>query len=103
LKKLARDANATLVGLCLDSATAEFITKLHDAGFEVLLYTVNELRLIHRAIDLGADGVIIRLFRARSENLADMRFAPKLSLPHRSKLFFLGASRSALCLLVSVN
>jgi hypothetical protein len=30
-------------------------------------------------------------------------FAPTLTIPYRSKLFFLGASRSTLCLLVSVN
>jgi glycerophosphoryl diester phosphodiesterase len=54
----ARDANATLVGLSFDSATAGFIARLHDAGFEVLLYTVNDPRLIERAIELGADGVI---------------------------------------------
>lgn len=55
---LARDANATLVGLSLDFATGEFIAALHDAGLEVLLYTVNDPRLIHCAIELGADGVI---------------------------------------------
>lgn len=54
----AREANASLVGLALDFATAEFVTALHDAGLEVLLYTVNEPRLIIDAIDLGADGVI---------------------------------------------
>ncbi len=57
-KAFARDASATLVGLSLDSATAEFIARLHDADLEVLLYTVNDPRLIERAIDLGADGVI---------------------------------------------
>jgi glycerophosphoryl diester phosphodiesterase len=55
---LAREANATLVGLSLDCATAEFIAALHDARLEVLLYTVNDPRLIHCAIELGADGVI---------------------------------------------
>ena len=55
---LARDANATMAGLSFDFATAEFIAALHDAGLEVLLYTVNDPRLIHRAIELGADGVI---------------------------------------------
>jgi glycerophosphoryl diester phosphodiesterase len=55
---LARDANATFVGLSLDCATAEFIAALHDGGLEVLLYTVNDPRLIHCAIELGADGVI---------------------------------------------
>jgi glycerophosphoryl diester phosphodiesterase len=54
----AREANATLVGLAHDSATAEFIATLHHAGLGVWLYTVNEPRLIERAIDLGADGVI---------------------------------------------
>ena len=54
----ARDANATLVGLCHDSATAGFMAALHEAGLKVLLYTVNGPRLIQRAIDLGADGVI---------------------------------------------
>jgi glycerophosphoryl diester phosphodiesterase len=55
---LALDANATFVGLSLDCATAEFIAALHDAGLEVLLYTVNDPRLIRCAIELGADGVI---------------------------------------------
>jgi glycerophosphoryl diester phosphodiesterase len=55
---LARDANATSVGLSLDCATAEFISELHAAGLEVLLYTVNDPRLIDCAIELGADGVI---------------------------------------------
>jgi glycerophosphoryl diester phosphodiesterase len=54
----ACEANAMLVGLALDSATAEFISALHDAGLEVLLYTVNKPSLIARAIDLGADGII---------------------------------------------
>ncbi len=55
---LARDANATLVGLSLDCATAEYIARLHDAGLEVLLYTVNDPKLIRCAIEFGADGVI---------------------------------------------
>jgi glycerophosphoryl diester phosphodiesterase len=54
----ASDANATLVGLGHDSATAGFMAALHDAGLKVLLYTVNEPGLIQRAIDFGADGVI---------------------------------------------
>jgi glycerophosphoryl diester phosphodiesterase len=54
----AREAGATLVGLCHESATAEFIAALHGAGLKVLLYTVNEPNLIERAIALGADGVI---------------------------------------------
>ncbi len=54
----AYEENATLVGVALDSATAEFVTALHRASLEVLLYTVNEPGLIARAIDLGADGVI---------------------------------------------
>lgn len=55
---LAREGNATLVGLAFDAATAEFVTAFHDASLEVLLYTINEPRLIARAIDLGADGII---------------------------------------------
>ena len=47
-----------MVGLSFDSATPEFIAALHHAGLEVLLYTVNEPKLIHRAIQLGADGII---------------------------------------------
>jgi glycerophosphoryl diester phosphodiesterase len=54
----ARAANAMLVGLAHESATAEFINALHDAGLEVMLYTVNEPSLIARAIDFGVDGVI---------------------------------------------
>ncbi|MGA7708638.1 MAG: glycerophosphodiester phosphodiesterase family protein [Acidobacteriaceae bacterium] len=55
---LARDVNATCVGLSLDCATAGFIAALHNGGLEVLLYTANDPKLIHRAIELGADGVI---------------------------------------------
>lgn len=54
----ARDANATLVGLGHESATAEFIAELHEDRLKVLLYTVNEPKLIQRAIDFGADGII---------------------------------------------
>ena len=54
----AREAGATLVGMALDSASGEFVSALHDAGLEVWVYTVNEPRLIERAIALGVDGVI---------------------------------------------
>jgi glycerophosphoryl diester phosphodiesterase len=55
---LARAAKANCVGLSLDCATAEFIAALHQATLEVSLYTVNDPRLIDRAIDLGVDGII---------------------------------------------
>jgi glycerophosphoryl diester phosphodiesterase len=54
----ARDAQAALVGLSADSATPEFIAALHHAGHQVMVYTVNEPSLIHRAIQSGADGII---------------------------------------------
>ena len=54
----AREAEATAVGLALESATAELLIALHEAGLEVLLYTVNEPSMIARAIEVGADGVI---------------------------------------------
>jgi glycerophosphoryl diester phosphodiesterase len=54
----ARDADATAAGLALEFATAEFVATLHDAGLEVFVYTVNDPRLIQRAIDLGVDGII---------------------------------------------
>lgn len=54
----ACEENATLVGVALDAATAELVTAFHGASLEVLLYTVNEPRLITHAIGLGADGVI---------------------------------------------
>jgi glycerophosphoryl diester phosphodiesterase len=54
----AREAQAALVGLSFASASAGFIAALHDAGLEVLLYTVNEPKLICSAIALGADGII---------------------------------------------
>jgi glycerophosphoryl diester phosphodiesterase len=54
----AFESDAMLVGLAFDAATAEFISALHEAGLEVLLYTINEPRLIAHAIDLGADGII---------------------------------------------
>ena len=53
-----RETSATMVGLALDSATAEFASALHEARLELLLYTVNEPGMIARAIDFGADGVI---------------------------------------------
>jgi glycerophosphoryl diester phosphodiesterase len=51
-------ARATLVGLAHDFATAEFVSELHAARLGVWMYTLNEPRLIARAIGLGADGVI---------------------------------------------
>jgi glycerophosphoryl diester phosphodiesterase len=54
----AREACAALVGLSFASATPAFIAALHDAGLQVLLYTVNEPKLIRAAIQLGADGII---------------------------------------------
>ena len=54
----AHDANATLVGLAFDSATAKFTSALHEVGLEVFFYTVNEPNLIALAIQIGADGVI---------------------------------------------
>ena len=54
----AREAQAALVGLSFASTSAGFIAALHQAGLEVLLYTVNQPKLIHRAIALGADGII---------------------------------------------
>jgi glycerophosphoryl diester phosphodiesterase len=54
----ARKACATLVGLSFASATPAFIVALHDAGLEVLLYTVNEPKLIRNAIQLRVDGII---------------------------------------------
>lgn len=54
----ARDANPTSVGLSVECATAEFIAALHDGGLQVFVYTVNDPRLIHCAIEFGADGVI---------------------------------------------
>jgi glycerophosphoryl diester phosphodiesterase len=56
--QFARDANAAMVGLAHDSATAEFVEVLHEAGLEVMLYTVNEPWMIQRGIELGADGII---------------------------------------------
>lgn len=56
--QFARDANAAMAGLAHDSATAEFVEVLHDAGLEVMLYTVNEPGMIQRGIELGADGII---------------------------------------------
>ncbi len=54
----AGDAGATLVGLAIDFATADFVALLHDAGLEVWVYTVNDPRLIERAIELGVEGII---------------------------------------------
>jgi glycerophosphoryl diester phosphodiesterase len=54
----ALDVGATMVGVDYDSATAEFVATLHEAGLKAFVYTVNQPRLIQRAIDLGVDGVI---------------------------------------------
>jgi glycerophosphoryl diester phosphodiesterase len=54
----ATEANATLVGLALDSATPEFVAILHRAGLEVWIYTVNDPALIAHTIALRADGII---------------------------------------------
>jgi glycerophosphoryl diester phosphodiesterase len=54
----ACEAGATLVGLAIDFATADFVALLHDAGLEVWVYTVNDPRLIERAIELGVEGII---------------------------------------------
>ena len=54
----AQDAEAQSVGLDYQFATGEFIAALHEAGLEVMLYTVNRSEMIERAIGLGADGVI---------------------------------------------
>lgn len=54
----ALDVEATLVGLSFHSTTAESISVLHDAGLDVLVYTVNEPQMIADAIALGADGII---------------------------------------------
>ena len=72
---LARNANATLVGLSLDCATADFIAALHDASLEVFLYTVNDPRLIHCAIELGADGIISDYPERIPKLPAELRFA----------------------------
>jgi glycerophosphoryl diester phosphodiesterase len=54
----AEEAEATLVGLAIDFATAGFVSELHEAGFGVWVYTVNDPRLIRRAIELGVEGII---------------------------------------------
>ena len=54
----AREVEVTMVGLTLESATAELLIALHEAGLKVLVYTVNEPCLIARAIEAGADGII---------------------------------------------
>jgi len=54
----AEEAGATLVGLAIDFATADFVASLQKAGFQVWVYTVNDPRLIRRAMDLGVEGII---------------------------------------------
>ena len=54
----AEEAEAALVGLAIDFATADFVVELHKAGYEVWVYTVNDPRLIRRAIELGVEGII---------------------------------------------
>jgi glycerophosphoryl diester phosphodiesterase len=54
----ALDAQASHVGLSLDSTTPEFIAALKQAGLQVFLYTLNDPRDIDRARQLGVDGII---------------------------------------------
>ncbi len=54
----ATRANATHVGLSLDSTTREFVVDIQDSGLQVFLYTANEPWLIEEAIELEVDGII---------------------------------------------
>ena len=54
----ARAAEANLVGLNETAATGELVARMHGAGLEVWVYTVNEPGRIARAIALGVDGII---------------------------------------------
>jgi glycerophosphoryl diester phosphodiesterase len=54
----ATSANATHVGLSLDSTTRDFVVELQDSGLQVFLYTANDAWLIEQAIGLAVDGII---------------------------------------------
>jgi glycerophosphoryl diester phosphodiesterase len=54
----ATAAGADFVGLSMESVTGEFIANLKEANLRVLVYTVNDARMIEKARKLGVDGVI---------------------------------------------
>lgn len=54
----ARDAQATHAGLAIGSLSNSFVRKLHDAGFRVFTYTVDEPEEIAYAKGCNVDGII---------------------------------------------
>jgi len=55
--KVARELNAVAVNPWFKYLTAEKTEQIHDAGFKVYTYTVNEPEDIQKVIEYGVDGV----------------------------------------------
>jgi glycerophosphoryl diester phosphodiesterase len=55
--ELAREFGAYSVHLNIDSVSAKRVRELHDAGFKVFVYTVNDPYDINLMISLGVDGI----------------------------------------------
>lgn len=54
----ALDAQATHVGVSIDSITPGFVDALHDARLQVFVYTVNDRRDVDWVSSLKVDGII---------------------------------------------
>jgi glycerophosphoryl diester phosphodiesterase len=57
LATFAAEADASHVGVSVDSITDQFVKALHDANLQVFVYTVNDPKLIEFAKSLGVDGI----------------------------------------------
>ena len=55
--EIARNLNAISINPYYKSLTQEIIHKIHDAGFQVYTWTVNEVEDLQRLKDWGVDGV----------------------------------------------
>jgi glycerophosphoryl diester phosphodiesterase len=58
LTSFAMDAQATHVGLALDSVTKQYVDALHGKGLRIFVYTVNDPDDIRWVKSIGADGII---------------------------------------------
>jgi glycerophosphoryl diester phosphodiesterase len=73
----AKDANVTHVGLSVDSTTSHFVSALHEEGFKVFIYTVNDPRDIFRLRSLNVDGLISD-YPERLQDSGDAATSPQL-------------------------
>ena len=56
---IAKELNAEAINPSFTTLTAENVKAIHDAGFKVYTYTVNEPEDIARMTDYGVDGIFI--------------------------------------------